>query len=45
MSDFATVWKLSRQLKVSARALAIALTDSNLAPKALYALVEEQLRK
>jgi Zn-dependent peptidase ImmA (M78 family) len=42
VTDFQTVWDLSRRLKVSARALAISLRDAGLAPAFLYDLVDEQ---
>jgi Zn-dependent peptidase ImmA (M78 family) len=45
VTDFATTWKLSRKLKVSARALAIALMDSHLAPTSLYGEVAHHARK
>jgi Zn-dependent peptidase ImmA (M78 family) len=42
VTDFQTVWDLSRRLKVSARALAISLRDAGLAPAHLYDLVDKQ---
>lgn len=45
VKDFETVWKISRRLKISARALAISLTDADLAPKSLYDVVDQQAKK
>ncbi len=45
VTDFDTVWKLSRRLKVSARAMAITLQEMDLGPAHLYALVEEEADK
>lgn len=42
VTDFQTVWTLSRKLKVSARALALSLRDAGLAPAHIYELVDEQ---
>ncbi len=43
--DFDTTWKLSRKLKVSARAMALALSDAGLAPDDLYDLVDREANK
>ena len=45
VTDFDTVWKLSRKLKVSARAMALALIQNGLAPRRLYDIVDEQAQK
>lgn len=45
VEDFDTVWRVSRRLKVSARALAIALQELRLAPTHLYDLVEQEADK
>jgi Zn-dependent peptidase ImmA (M78 family) len=45
VQDFDTTWILSRKLKVSARAMALALIDSELAPTYLYGLVERRANK
>jgi Zn-dependent peptidase ImmA (M78 family)/transcriptional regulator with XRE-family HTH domain len=45
VADFDTVWKLSRKLKVSARAMALALIKNGLAPRRLYDIVDEQAKK
>lgn len=45
VTDFRTTWALSRRLKVSARALALALIESGLASAYLYDLVDTQAVK
>lgn len=45
VEDFDTTWKLSRRLKVSARAMAVALQELELAPRSLYDLVEQEANK
>jgi Zn-dependent peptidase ImmA (M78 family) len=45
VTDFATTWKLSQKLKVSARSLAISLMDSGLAPASLYSKVARNAQK
>lgn len=42
VEDFDTTWRLSRRLKVSARAMAVALQELALAPRNLYDLVEQK---